>query len=135
MEQLRWTCASFPPRQSRENRSWRGFRRFLAYLPAWICTLFLAFWAAAWLLHNGGRLCCVFPAARMLELIDAMNASRITPKRLRLAHSRADMQAHLCLLEGKLDARPGLTVEPPLVIYKADGEYTDEMKGIYGIGT
>lgn len=91
--------------------------------------------AAAWLLHNGGRLCCVFPAARMLELIDAMNASRITPKRLRLAHSRADMQAHLCLLEGKLDARPGLTVEPPLVIYKADGEYTDEMKGIYGIGT
>ena len=29
---------------------WRGFRRFLAYLPAWICTLFLAFWAAAWLL-------------------------------------------------------------------------------------
>ena len=88
--------------------------------------------AAAWLLHNGGRFCCVFPAARMLELIDTMNASRLTPKRLRLVHSRSDMQAHLCLLEGMLEARPGLIIEPPMVIYAAEGTYTEELKAIYG---
>ena len=89
--------------------------------------------AAAWLLRCGGRLCCVFPAARVLELTDAMRACRLEPKRLRLAHSRAEKQAHLCLLECMLEARPGLTVEPPLIIYGQDGGYTDEMKSIYGM--
>lgn len=89
--------------------------------------------AAAWLLHGGGRLCCVFPAARALELMDAMRTSRIEPKRLRLVHSRLDKQAHLCLAEGMLEARPGMTIEPPLVIYQANGEYTDEMKKIYNL--
>ena len=88
--------------------------------------------AAAWLLHGGGRLCVVFPAARLLELTDALRACRLEPKRLRLAHSRLGKQAHLCLLEAMLDARPGMTVEPPLVIYRDDGTYTDEMRAIYG---
>lgn len=89
--------------------------------------------AAAWLLRSGGRLCCVFPAARLLELIDAMRRHRLEPKRLRLAHSRLEKQAHLCLLEGMLDARPGMIVEPPLVIFENDGAYTSEMKGIYDL--
>ena len=89
--------------------------------------------AAAWLLHDGGRLCCVFPAVRLLELMDAMRACRLEPKRLRMAHSRLGKQAHLCLLEAMAGAHPGLTVEPPLVIYQEDGSYTDEMKRIYGM--
>ena len=88
--------------------------------------------AAAWLLHDGGRLCCVFPAARLLELTDAMRACRLEPKRLRMVHSRLNKQAHLCLLESMLGARPGMTVESPLVIYQDSGAYTDEMKAIYG---
>ncbi len=89
--------------------------------------------AAKWLLRSGGRLCVVFPAARLLELTDALRACRLEPKRLRLVHSRVDKQAHLALLEAMLDAHPALTVEPPLVIYQADGGYTDEMNGIYGM--
>lgn len=73
--------------------------------------------AAAWLLQNGGRLCCVFPAARMIELSDAMRKYRMAPKRIRMVHSRVEKAAHLCLMEGMLDARPGLIIEPPLVIY------------------
>ena len=46
--------------------------------------------AAAWLLQNGGRLCCVFPAARMIELSDAMRKYRMAPKRIRLVHSRVE---------------------------------------------
>ena len=88
--------------------------------------------AAAWLLHDGGRLCCVFPADRLLELADAMRACRLEPKRLRMVHSRLEKQAHLCLLESMMGARPGMVVEPPLVIYQGNGEYTDEMNKIYG---
>ena len=51
--------------------------------------------AAAWLLQNGGRLCCVFPAARMIELSDAMRKYRMAPKRIRMVHSRVEKAAHL----------------------------------------
>ena len=88
--------------------------------------------AAAWLLQNGGRLCCVFPAARMIELSDAMRKYRMAPKRIRMVHSRVEKAAHLCLMEGMLDARPGLIIEPPLVIYDENNAYTPELRRIYG---
>lgn len=89
--------------------------------------------AAAWLLQNGGRLCCVFPAARMIELSDAMQKYRMAPKRIRMVHSRVEKAAHLCLMEGMLDARPGLIIEPPLVIYDENNAYTPELRRIYGL--
>lgn len=90
-------------------------------------------YAAAWLLQNGGRLCCVFPAARMIELSDAMRKYRMAPKRIRMVHSRVEKAAHLCLMEGMLDARPGLIIEPPLVIYDENNAYTPELRRIYGL--
>lgn len=89
--------------------------------------------AAAWLLQNGGRLCCVFPAARMIELSDAMRKYRMAPKRIRMVHSRVEKAAHQCLMEGMLDARPGLIIEPPLVIYDENNAYTPELRRIYGL--
>ena len=89
--------------------------------------------AAAWLLQTGGRLCCVFPAARMIELSDAMRKYRMAPKRIRMVHSRVEKAAHLCLMEGMLDARPGLIIEPPLVIYDENNAYTPELRRIYGL--
>ena len=89
--------------------------------------------AAAWLLQNGGRLCCVFPAARMIELSDAMRKYRMARKRIRMVHSRVEKAAHLCLMEGMLDARPGLIIEPPLVIYDENNAYTPELRRIYGL--
>jgi len=89
--------------------------------------------AAQWLLRNGGRLCCVFPAHRLLELCDAMRSKKIEPKRIRLVCARADKAPNLCLVEGKLDARPGLHMESTLVIYDAQGQYTPELRRIYGI--
>lgn len=89
--------------------------------------------AAAWLLQNGGRLCCVFPASRMLELSDAMRKYRMAPKRIRMVHSRAGKAAHLCLMEGMLDARPGLIVESPLIIYDDENNYTPELRRIYAL--
>ena len=89
--------------------------------------------AAQWLLRNGGRLCCVFPAHRLLELCDAMRGKKIEPKRIRLVSARADKAPNLCLVEGKLDARPGLHMESTLVIYDAQGQYTPELRRIYGM--
>ncbi len=97
------------------------------------CTIADVVHAAGWLLRNGGRLCCVFPAARLVELLDEMKKSRFAPKRLRLVHARAEREANLCLVEGMLDARPGLRVEAPLIIHDAVGQYTPELRRIYGL--
>ena len=39
----------------------------------------------------------------------------------------------LILVEGKKGARPFMTVEENLFVYNDNGEYSDEISGIYGI--
>jgi len=87
--------------------------------------------AAALLLKNGGRFCVVFPAARMLELMDAMRSVKIEPKRLRLVYPKASKAPNLVLLEGMKDARPTLHMLPPLIVYDQEGRPTAELDRIY----
>ena len=88
--------------------------------------------ACARVLRNGGRLCCVFPAPRFLQLCDAMRASRVEPKRVRFVAARVDAAPKLVLVEGHKGGRPALHVGPLLVTHRGDGSFTDEMRRIYG---
>ena len=88
--------------------------------------------ACARLLKNGGRLCCVFPAPRFLELCDAMRAARVEPKRVRFVAARETSAPKLVLTEGLKGARPGLHLLPLLITHDAQGNFTDEMRRIYG---
>lgn len=83
-------------------------------------------------LQNGGRLCCVFPAPRFLELCDAMRAARVEPKRVRFVVAREDASPKLVLLEGLKGGRPALHVQPMLITHDAQGNFTQEMRRIYG---
>ena len=94
-------------------------------LEAWIA-------ACGRLLKNGGRLCCVFPAPRFLELCDAMRAARVEPKRVRFVVATASGRAKLVLVEGLKGARPGLHIQPMLITHDEEGGFTQEMKRIYG---
>ena len=94
-------------------------------LPEWMA-------ACARVLKNGGRLCCVFPAPRFLQLCDAMRAARVEPKRVRFVAARADAAPKLVLVEGHKGGRPGLHVGALLATHRADGGFTDEMRRIYG---
>ncbi|MBR5302908.1 MAG: tRNA1(Val) (adenine(37)-N6)-methyltransferase [Clostridia bacterium] len=91
-------------------------------------------WIAACgrLLKNGGRLCCVFPAPRFLELCDAMRAARIEPKRVRFVVARESASPKLVLVEGLKGGRPALHVQPMLITHDAQGNFTQEMRRIYG---
>ena len=91
-------------------------------------------WIAACgrLLKNGGRLCCVFPAPRFLELCDAMRAVRIEPKRVRFVVAREHASPKLVLVEGLKGGRPSLHVQPMLITHDAQGSFTPEMRRIYG---
>lgn len=88
--------------------------------------------ACARVLRNGGRLSCVFPAPRFLELCDAMRASRVEPKRVRFVVSRQTSAPKLVLTEGIKGGKPGLHVQPVLITHDADGKFTGEMRRIYG---
>ena len=91
-------------------------------------------WMAACsrVLQNGGRLCCVFPAPRFLQLCDAMRMARVEPKRVRFVVARASAAPKLVLVEGLKGGRSGLHMEPLLITHTDAGEFTEEMKRIYG---
>ncbi|MBP3648613.1 MAG: methyltransferase [Clostridia bacterium] len=85
------------------------------------------------LLKGKGRLSMVYPAPRMLELMQSMEQMRLVPKRFRLIYPAAHKPANLVLVEAVKDAKPMLHPEPPLVVYEADGSMTEELKRIYHI--
>ena len=87
--------------------------------------------AAAMLLKNGGRFCAIYPAPRAYELMRAMDASGIAPKRLRTVHGVAGRAPKFVLLEGVKQGGAGLHWLPPLVLRNEDGTFTEEWHRIY----
>ena len=83
------------------------------------------------LLRNGGRLCVVFPVQRFIELIDALRAVKIEPKRVQFIHPSAAKAPNLLLLEGMKAAKPGLHFMPPLIVQDAEGNETAQLRSMY----
>ncbi len=79
------------------------------------------------LLKTAGWFALIYPAERVAELFEAMRRVNIEPKRLRPVYSTVESPARLVLVGGVKAGRPGLIVEPPLVIYGVDGRYTGEV--------
>ncbi len=86
---------------------------------------------AAELLPAGGRLALCWPPSRLPRALASLEANRLAPKRLRLVHGRADLPAKLALIEAVKDGGEQLTVEPPLVVFAREREYTPEVAAIY----
>jgi len=80
------------------------------------------------MLRTGGRFYIIFPAERITDLFCRMRADRIEPKRMRTVHSGTTDPARRILVEGIAGGRPGISMDPPLVIYKAEGVYTAEVQ-------
>ena len=87
--------------------------------------------AAAYALREGGRVTAIYPAARMVELLVRMRASRLEPKRMRIVHSRPGGRGEFILLEGAKGGREALRVLPPLYIYDDGNRYSSEMASIF----
>lgn len=79
------------------------------------CTLTQLCAAAARLVKNGGRFALVHRPERLSELFNALHASGLEPKRLRLCHHRADSPPFAVLVEALRQGRPGLTILPPYI--------------------
>jgi len=76
--------------------------------------------AASWLLEAKGRLCLVYLAENMNRLFSALSSHNLEPKRMRLVHGHQSRPARVVLVEARKAVRPGLIVEPPLVLHHKD---------------
>ena len=94
------------------------------------CTLTQLCNAAKWLLKTSGRFVLVHRPERLADLIFSLRNADLEPKRIRFVRHRQDQPVSLVLLEARKGGRPGLSYEPDLVFYDADGE-TDEYRRMY----
>lgn len=88
--------------------------------------------AARYLLkYRRGRFAMVHLPERMAEILMIMSQVGIEPKRLQLVYSSIDKKPTMLLVEGIRGANPGLEVLPPLIVYKSDGSYSEEIMKYY----
>ena len=96
-----------------------------------LCTLDDILRESARLLKPKGRFYMVHRPFRLPEILSKMSAYGIEPKRMRLVYPHIDKEPNMVLLEGLRGGRPRMQVEPPLIVYRKDGEYTEELLEIY----
>ena len=83
-------------------------------------------------LKPGGRFYRVHRPHRLAEIITVMRQYKLEPKRMKFVHPLADKDANMVLIEAVRGGGAWLKLEPPVIVYKEPGVYTDEIYEIYG---
>ena len=97
-----------------------------------LCTLDDVVREASLLLRPGGRFYMVHRPHRLTELIMTLKQYKLEPKRIKFVHPFADKEANKVLIEAVRGGRSMIKVEKPLIVYKEQGVYTEEIYSIYG---
>lgn len=86
------------------------------------------------LLKTNGKAYFVHRPDRFLEILDAMRAVKLAPKRVRFVYPKRDREANMVLIEGiKQGSESGFKMLPPLVVFDEQDNYLDEVRTmIYG---
>jgi tRNA1Val (adenine37-N6)-methyltransferase len=87
---------------------------------------------AKYLVKPGGRIYFIYHPSRLVEFISTATEMKLSLLRLRMVHGKAGAEAKMFLAELAKGRRADVTVEAPLVVYGAAGEYTDEAAGMLG---
>lgn len=83
------------------------------------------------LLKTGGRFSVIFPAQRMLEMMNAMQKARLTPKRIRCVHATRSHVPKLVLMDAVKQGGEQLDWLPPLILNDDNGAPSAEYRRIY----
>ncbi len=84
------------------------------------------------LLKDKGSIYMVHKPERLVDILCLMRKYKLEPKILRYVFSNKNSEPTLILVKAVKNANSFLKVEKNLYIYNEDGEYTDELLGIYG---
>lgn len=80
-------------------------------------------------LKDKGKLFMIHKPERMVEIFT--KAGNIKPKRIQFVSSTFDTKPQFILVEFIKNAKDGIKIEDPIIIYK-DGKYTDQVRKING---
>ena len=97
-----------------------------------LCTLEDVVREGAKVLKHGGRMYMVHRPHRLIEILNTMTKYRLEPKRMKLVHPFRDKEANMVLIEAVRGGGAWMKVEPPVVVYKEPGVYSEEIYDIYG---
>ncbi|RKD32893.1 tRNA1(Val) (adenine(37)-N6)-methyltransferase [Lacrimispora algidixylanolytica] len=87
---------------------------------------------AARLLKPGGRFYMVHRPHRLIEIVTALKGYGLEPKRMKMVHPFVDREANMVLIEAVRGGKSMIKVEAPIIVYKEQGVYADEIYTIYG---
>ncbi len=90
--------------------------------------------AAGYLVKWGGGFTVVHRPERLSELLCTLTKYGLEPKRLRPVSHKASTAPNLVLVEARRGGKPGLSIEPTLILAKDDGSDTPEVQKIYHRG-
>jgi tRNA1(Val) A37 N6-methylase TrmN6 len=97
-----------------------------------LCSLEDVLREASRLLKPGGRFYLVHRPFRLVEIMNTLTQYKLEPKRMKLVYPYVDKEPNMVLLECVKGGKSMLKVEAPLIVYKEQGVYTDEIYDIYG---
>ncbi len=97
-----------------------------------MCTLEDVVREASLLLKPQGRFYLVHRPFRLAEIIVCLKEHKLEPKRMKMVHPFIDKEPNMVLIEAVRGGKPRMTVEAPLIVYKEEGVYNDEIYDIYG---
>ena len=98
------------------------------------CSLTDVVSAAKWLLKPAGHFIMVHRPFRLAEILSCLKEYKLEPKRMRLVYPYLDKEPNMVLIDAVKGGRQRITVEPPLIVYRKNGAYTEEIHKIYGSG-
>lgn len=96
-----------------------------------LCTLEDVMKNASYVLKPAGRFYLIHRPERLAEFFLTGKKYNLEAKRLRFVQPKEGKIPSMVLMEFVKCAGQGIIVEPPLIVYSDDGEYSEEVKRIY----
>lgn len=96
-----------------------------------LCTLEDVIREASKCLKVKGHMYMVHRPSRLVDIFTLMKNNHLEPKRMRLVYPHENKPANMVLIEAVKGGRSQLIVEKPLIVYKEDGSYTEELLKMY----
>ena len=104
-----------------------------------LCNLEDIFKSAFHLLKTGGNMFVVYRPDRLSTLFSAARSAKLEIKNMTYVHSKENAESKLVLCKLQKGAKEGMKISRPFVMYKNDGEYSEDYitvrdKGVMEIG-
>lgn len=88
--------------------------------------------AASLVLKSNKKFFIVHHSERFTEISEMLKSFSFEVKKVQFIYPRVDKPSTLCLIESVKNAKAGLKVLEPIIVFEKDGTYTKMVQNIYG---